>query len=100
MGGAAGGADATQMKALKRFGACLGVAFQIVDDLLDADDPAKAGEMSILQITDKAGAKQQAVALTHEALDALAALDSADPARAEAVSLLRHLAEDQVSRKI
>lgn len=100
MGGAAGGASAAQMKALKRFGTCLGVAFQIVDDLLDADDPAKAGEMSILQITDKAGAKQQAVALTREALEALVALDAADPARAEAVSLLRHLTEDQLNRNL
>ncbi len=100
MGGAAGGADDVQMTALKQFGTNLGIAFQIVDDLLDADDPDKAGEMSILQVMNKAGAKAQAVALTQDALAALDKLGSTDPARAEAVSLLRHLAEDQISRKI
>jgi geranylgeranyl diphosphate synthase type II len=100
MGGAAGGADDFQMAALKQFGYSLGIAFQIVDDLLDADDPNKTGEMSILQVMDKAGAKARAVALTQDALAALDKLGSMAPHRAEAVSLLRHLAEDQISRKI
>lgn len=100
MGGAAGGADEVQMAALKQFGFNLGVAFQIVDDLLDADDPDKAAEMSILHVMDKAGAKARAVALTHVALASLEQLGATTPARTEAVSLLRHLAEDQVSRKI
>ena len=98
MGGIAGGADAAQLAALRRYGLNLGIAFQIVDDLLDADDPAKADEMGILQIVGAPEAKRRAETLTREALDALAALASADAARAEAVSLLRHLAEDQVSR--
>ncbi len=100
MGGAAGGADEAQMAALKQFGTNLGIAFQIVDDLLDADDPDKATEMSILHVTDKSGAKASAIARTQAALSALNQLGSTTPARAEAVSLLCHLAEDQVSRKI
>ncbi len=100
MGGAAGGADAVQMAALKQFGINLGIAFQIVDDLLDADDPDKAAEMSILHVRNKAGAKARAVALTQAALSVLDWLGATTPARTEAVSLLRHLAEDQVSRKI
>ena len=98
MGGIAGGADDAQLEALRRYGLNLGIAFQIVDDLLDADDPAKADEMGILQIVGAAEAKRRAETLTREALDALGALASADAARAEAVSLLSHLAEDQVSR--
>ena len=100
MGGAAGGADASQMAALKQFGLNLGIAFQVVDDLLDADDPDKVTEMGILHVTNKVGAKALAVALTQAALIALDQLDAITPARSEAVSLLRHLAEDQVSRKI
>ena len=100
MGGIAGGADAAQLAALRRYGLDLGLAFQIVDDLLDADDPAKAGEMGILQVAGIAEAKRRAAALTAEALEALGALASDDSARGEAVSLLRHLAEDQITRTV
>lgn len=100
MGGIAGGADEKLLDALRRFGGGLGVAFQIVDDLLDADDPEKVDEMGILQVTDAAHAKCRAAAITHDALEALDVLDHADPLRAEAVSLLRQLAEDQITRKI
>lgn len=98
MGGLAGGASAAQLAALRRYGLNLGIAFQIIDDLLDADDPAKANEMGILQIVGVPEAKRRAETLTRDALEALDALASADPARNEAVSLLRHLAEDQVCR--
>src|SRR5262249_2607492 len=44
-GGRAGGGDATSIDALGRFGAGLGVAFQLVDDLLDYDgDAARTGK--------------------------------------------------------
>lgn len=44
-GARSGGADAAALDALGRFGASLGVAFQLVDDLLDYDgDPARTGK--------------------------------------------------------
>ena len=100
MGGIAGGADRVQMQAFEQYGYSLGVAFQIIDDLLDADDPAKTGEMSILQVMDRDHAKEQAVAVTHRALEALEGFAVTDPARTEAVSLLRNLAEDQLHRNL
>lgn len=100
MGGLAGGADERQMMALRQFGRCLGVAFQIVDDLLDADDPAKANEMGILHVMDKSSAKTYTATLTRAALAALDVFAGSDPVRAEAVSLLCHLAEDQIARKV
>ena len=100
MGGIAGGADRLQMQAFEQYGYSLGVAFQIIDDLLDADDPAKTGEMSILQVMDRDHAKEQAVAATRRALEALEGFAVTDPARTEAVSLLRNLAEDQLHRNL
>ncbi|MGN1250452.1 MAG: polyprenyl synthetase family protein, partial [Candidatus Spyradocola sp.] len=38
--GCIAGADETQMEALSRFGACVGLAFQIDDDLLDVEGDA------------------------------------------------------------
>jgi octaprenyl-diphosphate synthase len=44
-GARAGGARSTEIDALGRFGGCLGVAFQLVDDLLDYDgDAARTGK--------------------------------------------------------
>ena len=100
MGGIAGGADGAQLAALRRYGLNLGIAFQIVDDLLDADDPAKKDEMGILQVVEIDEAKRRAGALTSEALAALVVLTSGDASRDEAVSLLRHLAEDQIKRTL
>lgn len=100
MGGIAGGADGAQLAALRRYGLNLGIAFQIVDDLLDADDPAKKDEMGILQVVEIDEAKRRAGALTSEALAALDVLTSGDASRDEAVSLLRHLAEDQIKRTL
>jgi geranylgeranyl diphosphate synthase type II len=100
MGGIAGGADDAQLAALRRYGLNLGIAFQIVDDLLDADDPAKKDEMGILQVVGIDEAKRRAGALTSEALAALDVLTSGDASRDVAVSLLRHLAEDQIKRTL
>jgi geranylgeranyl diphosphate synthase type II len=45
MGGAIGRASAVQLAALERYGDCLGLAFQIVDDLLDLrGDASKMGK--------------------------------------------------------
>jgi octaprenyl-diphosphate synthase len=44
-GGRAGGLGTTECAALERYGARLGVAFQVVDDVLDLDgDPATTGK--------------------------------------------------------
>jgi geranylgeranyl diphosphate synthase type II len=40
LGGLLGGADETQLEALRRYGAAVGLAFQIVDDLLDQEESA------------------------------------------------------------
>lgn len=42
MGGIAGGADAAQTAALSRYGEHVGLAFQIVDDILDVEESSEA----------------------------------------------------------
>ena len=104
----------------REYGRALGLAFQIVDDLLDAGDPAKASELSILRVATPEEARAQARAATERALralDALAAIparrtgspdgrsgspDGRAPSRPQsaALALLRSLAEDQLSRNL
>ena len=103
----------------REYGRALGLAFQIVDDLLDAGDPAKASELSILRVATPEEARAQARAATERALralDALAAIparrtgspdgrsgspDGRAPSRpTAALALLRSLAEDQLSRNL
>ena len=103
----------------REFGRALGLAFQIVDDLLDAGDPAKASELSILRVATPEEARARARAATERALralDALAAIpagrtgspdgrsgspDGRAPSRpTAALALLRSLAEDQLSRNL
>ena len=42
MGGICGGADAAQMDALSEYGEHVGLAFQIVDDILDVEESSEA----------------------------------------------------------
>ena len=96
----------------REYGRALGLAFQIVDDLLDAEDPAKASELSILRVCTPEEARARARAATERALralDALAAIpagragspDGRAPSRPHAaLALLRSLAEDQLSRTL
>ena len=103
----------------REYGRALGLAFQIVDDLLDSGDPAKASELSILRVATPEAARAQARAATERALralDALAAIpagrtgspagrtgspDGRAPSRpTAALALLRSLAEDQLSRNL
>ncbi len=96
----------------REYGRALGLAFQIVDDLLDAEDPAKASELSILRVCTPEEARARARAATERALralDALAAVsagrtgspDGRAPSRPSAAfALLRSLAEDQLSRTL
>lgn len=115
MGAIAAGASASQIQAASEYGLRLGLAFQQVDDVLDADDPAKANELSILRICPKAEALDRARANTDKALAALARIEPSkkgfaeSPAseetdghhrRREAFELLQALAESQISRTV
>lgn len=100
MGAGAAGASDSQIKAFREFGRNLGIAFQIVDDILDADDPAKADEMGIMLIMDKCAARCLASEYTAKALAGLDAFATDDNDKNEALSVLRSLVEGQVSRKI
>ena len=96
----------------REYGRALGLAFQIVDDLLDAEDPAKASELSILRVCTPEEARARARAATERALRALDALAAVSAGRAgspdgrapsrpsAALALLRSLAEDQLSRTL
>jgi farnesyl diphosphate synthase len=78
-----GGADASELKALTRFGAILGEAFQIADDLLDVEgDAATVGKATgkdagahkatVVGILGVAKAKEKLLALIEEAEQTLA----------------------------
>jgi farnesyl diphosphate synthase len=106
-GGAIAGGAGVSPDRLREYGRALGLAFQIVDDLLDAGDPAKAAELSILRVATPEEARAQARAATERALRALDALAAAAegfgeraPRSLEAIALLRSLAEDQLSRTL
>ena len=117
MGAIAAGGTTAQILSASKFGRSLGIAFQLVDDVLDGDDPAKADELSVLRICSKEEALQRARTHTDRALEALDELDPpagrfdscADESaaetdganrRREAVALLRALAESQISRTV
>jgi farnesyl diphosphate synthase len=82
-GGILGQASAAKREALERYGAAVGQAFQIADDLLDVEgDPAlvgkstgkdaEAGKATIVGILGAAGARERLRALVAEAEAALA----------------------------
>ena len=66
MGGLAGGATPAGLKRLRRYGECVGLVFQLVDDLLDQDGVAKVWGV--------ATARQRAEQLTTQAKAAVAPL--------------------------
>lgn len=88
-----GGADDTALKSLTRYGECLGLAFQIADDILDAEAPPSltgktGGRDGLLhKATFPAAlglpaAKQRARELRDQALGAVGAFDArAEPLR-------------------
>ena len=100
--------------AARDYGRSLGLAFQIIDDLLDGDDPAKASELSILRICTPDEARVRARAATEKALAALAVLADgparqnhlAEPGSPDGqapscpIALLRSLAQSQLSRTL
>ncbi len=107
-----GSGEGSPRSLAREFGRSLGLAFQIVDDLLDGDDPAKAAELSILRVCTPEEARARARAATERALRALDALAAIPAGRTEspdgrapsrpnaALALLRSLAEDQLSRTL
>lgn len=100
MGAIAGGSGVAAVDAFHRYGLALGTAFQIIDDLLDADDPAKAEEISILRLMGKDEALALAKAVTDDGLRALDEIKTEGTAQTAAHALLRHLATSQISRTI
>ena len=93
MGGIAAGANDAQLQALDEFGHCIGLAFQVVDDILDVEgDTATLGKTSgkdseankptYVKLLGLVGAKAEAQRLLQSALDALESFgDSADALR-------------------
>lgn len=74
------GADAALLARLGRFGHAVGVAFQIVDDLLDADDDEGC---SLVRAIGPEAARSRAEGLLESALDEIAELgEAAEPLRA------------------
>lgn len=101
MGGIASGASETQLAALDNYGIHIGLAFQIVDDILDVESdtatlgktPGKdseANKPTYVKLMGVAGAKAEAQRLLIEALSALGNFgDSANHLR----DLARHIVE-------
>lgn len=70
-GGILGGGTERQVIALHRFGLCLGLAYQLIDDLLDLEEDKGP---TYAQLVGERGARAEAERLTAEALEALAPL--------------------------
>ncbi|MFN8641369.1 MAG: farnesyl diphosphate synthase [Candidatus Binatia bacterium] len=93
-GGLVGGANAAQLRRLTRYGECLGLAFQIADDILDVEAPtARTGKTegrdrqrrkaTFPAVLGLPATKARARALRDTALGALRPLpESAEPLRA------------------
>lgn len=72
MGGRAGGADAAQLAALDAYGDAVGLAFQLQDDVLDADqDKAEDGPPSFVKILGVEGTQARAQEELRRALAAV-----------------------------
>lgn len=71
MGALAGGADNVLFEALERYGFSVGMAFQILDDLLDAGQSVSGDELTCLSVMTESEARSWARRLTDDALAAL-----------------------------
>ncbi len=81
------GATPDQLASLTHYGECVGLVFQITDDLIDAE--TKVESVSFPAVFGKDRSKQMAQEATLEALAALSRFDTkADPLRQLAVSLM------------
>jgi farnesyl diphosphate synthase len=99
MGAILGGACAPERAALKHYGEALGYAFQISDDLLDAEGGAEtvgkatgkdaaAGKATLVSLLGIAEARKQLDAIVTEAIDALAPFDDKAALLAEAARFM------------
>jgi geranylgeranyl diphosphate synthase type II len=97
-----GGASANQLQGLSQYGAALGLAFQVVDDILDATEGAErlgktpgkdrsAGKITYVSVFGLDGARQKAQELQHEALDSLSPLGP----RSEMLATIARLAVER-----
>ncbi len=102
-GGQCGGATAAQLTLLRTAGRHLGLAFQIIDDILDATadtatlgktagKDARAGKTTYLQLHGREAAGRHATAATDDALAALAGLPGGAP-------FLQRLTAEMLGRK-
>jgi geranylgeranyl pyrophosphate synthase len=84
-GGVLGGASEDDLGRLARFGEAIGLAFQVVDDILDATEgaaqlgktagkDAAAGKATYVRLLGLDGARQTAARLLGDAQDAIAPL--------------------------
>ena len=82
-----GGGAQAQVAALRRFGLAVGVAFQIADDVLDADEEESSSLVALLGVE---GARQRGEKLLEEALACVEDFgERAEPLRALALFALR-----------
>jgi geranylgeranyl diphosphate synthase type II len=80
-GACLGGAGAAQVERLRRFGGAVGVAFQIADDLLDADEESTG--CSLVPVLGPGRSRERAEALLAEGLALVDDLgERAEPLRA------------------
>ncbi len=80
MGGISGGATGATLAALTTYGAAVGLAFQVHDDLLDADQDADAaGPPSFVKLLGRAGTVAAASAYVEQAISAVRPLPSPEP---------------------
>ncbi len=80
MGGLCAGAADGVLARLGRWGAAVGLAFQLADDLLDRDeDAAEGGPPSFVKVLGEAATRARAEELLAEALDAVAPLPGHAP---------------------
>lgn len=91
IGAIAGGGDETEIKALSDFGNNLGIAFQIIDDLLDAPEGSPIpDELTCLRLWSYEKARSEAARLTDEAIAALAPLPASE-AKSELINLAKKM---------
>jgi geranylgeranyl pyrophosphate synthase len=93
LGGLAAGADASALAALDAYGHAIGLAFQLADDVLDADEAEDPdGPPSYVRLLGLQATASKARALADEAIAAVAAL----PAPEHLIALARFTVERDV----